>query len=81
MEVALTRLVRRSAYSPEQKATFKRTARKNVIFAEQSRNVYENKGNTDKMPGEESDIYGSLERNRLTFWYQDRANYANGGTK
>lgn len=42
-----------------------------LIFAEQSRNVYENKGNTDKMLGEEADICGSLERNPVTFWHQD----------
>ena len=72
MEVVLTCLTRRSAYSPEQKATFKRTAGKQMlIFAEQSRNVYENKGNTDKMLGEEADICGSLERNPVTFWHQD----------
>jgi hypothetical protein len=30
-----------------------------LIYIEQSQNVYENKGNMDKMAGEKSDIYGN----------------------
>ena len=35
--------------------------KKDVNFCVRSRNVYENKGNIDKMPGETTDIFGSLD--------------------
>ena len=39
-----------------------RSIKKILIYDEQNRNVYENKGNYYKMPGEKSDIYVEVTR-------------------
>ncbi len=59
MEVVFTRSPHQVAHSPEQKVTCRQVPRKKMlIYAERSRNVYENKQNMDKVTGECADIFG-----------------------
>lgn len=67
MEAFTARLLPPVNYSQLQKVVRKLNTRKKMLISYvQSLDVYENKGNTDKMPGEEADIFGDWPHNEAT---------------
>jgi len=69
MEAFPTCLLPRVSFSQQQKVVRKQRMRKKMLISYvRSRNVYENKGNSDKMPGEKADFFGNWTNNEATFW-------------
>ena len=69
MEAFPTCLLSRVSFSQQQKVVRKQRMRKKMLLSYvRSRNVYENKGNSDEMPGEKANIFCDWANNAATFW-------------